>query len=81
MNKKLMEILTELRCSQNKHITGDVRQVHDQIKALIISNLEKNITPLLLKNRPENELHWGIYLGDSKEKAIIELRKKITKGE
>lgn len=57
------------------------KKYREKIKALIISNLEKNITPLLLKNRPENELHWGIYLGDSKEEAIAELRENLTKGE
>lgn len=35
------------------------------------------IEPLLLKNRPSNELNWGIWLGRSKEEAQQALTKAI----
>ena len=93
IGKKLREILKKTRYAINPAgypIGGEgfnnaemmiLNQAQSQIKALIVSELEKKITPLLLKNRPANELHWGIYLGDSKEEAIAELRENLTKGE
>ena len=38
--------------------------------------MKELITPILLKNRP-GELHWGIYLGKTKEEAIEKLKELL----
>lgn len=79
MNKELRKILENqagIRKDCKSRIPID--QAISRIKALWIKELTEKLTPLLLKNRPGNELHWGIYVGkfDDKSKAIDELKKK-----
>lgn len=81
---ELKEIIENINVGDSNigdlHLKDKVtKEIIDQAEQQIISwAIDKlKITPMLLKNRP-GELHWGIYLGKTKEEAIEKLKELLS---
>ena len=77
MNKKLMEILRELRCSQNKHITGDVDQAHDQIIELWKKCLLEKGEPLYTDDMDAYQQGFALGVAQGHNQAITQAQKNM----